>query len=173
GDERAALYKAVFWHELWVVYFVVLWIITEAQPRCTIPEELKDGSVVGNIVKDLGIGVSEISDHKLQIASESIKQYFSLDLENGEVVVREIIDREDLCGQSTSCVLPLQIMTEDPLQFYHVEVEIQDINDNSPRFHAGTNNIDLPESTLPGAKFLLEPAQDQDPCFFSHIFCLC
>ncbi|XP_072515539.1 protocadherin gamma-C5-like isoform X8 [Salminus brasiliensis] len=154
--------KVLFWQELWLFCFVVSWNRTGAQLRYTIPEELKEGSVVGNIAKDLGFGVSEISDRKLRIASDSGKQYFSLDLRNGELVVKDVIDRESLCGQSAICVLPLQIIIEDPLQFYRVEVEIQDINDNSPRFHSDTNVLDVPESTLTGAKFRLEPAQDPD-----------
>ncbi|TRY86220.1 hypothetical protein DNTS_035618, partial [Danionella cerebrum] len=137
-------------------------IATDAQLRYTIPEELKEGSVVGNIAKDLGLDVSEISNRKLRIASESGKQYFSLNLRNGELLVSEVIDRETLCGQSASCVLPLQVIIEDPLQFYRVEVEIQDINDNSPVFLSEINVIEVPESTLAGARFRLTPAQDPD-----------
>ncbi|XP_049324687.1 protocadherin gamma-C5-like isoform X12 [Astyanax mexicanus] len=154
--------EILFLMVLWLFCFVVLWNRTEAQLRYTIPEELKEGSVVGHIAKDLGFGVSEISDRKLRIASESGKQYFSLDLRNGVLVVKDEIDRESLCGQTASCVLPLQIIIEDPLQFYRVEVEIQDINDNSPRFYSGKSVLDVPESTLTGAKFRLEPAQDPD-----------
>ncbi|XP_053501646.1 protocadherin gamma-C5-like [Ictalurus furcatus] len=151
-----------FFRALWLLCVAVLWNEADAQLRYTIAEELKEGSVVGNIAKDLGISVSEISERKLRIESESGKQYFSLDLGDGELIVKDVINRESLCGQSSSCVLPLQIIIEDPLQFYRVEVEIQDINDNSPRFHADTNVVDVPESTPTGAKFRLEPAQDPD-----------
>ncbi|KAK2823091.1 hypothetical protein Q7C36_019691 [Tachysurus vachellii] len=154
--------RGVFLQALWLLSVVILWKESDAQLRYTIAEELKESSVVGNVAKDLGFSVSEISERKLRIASESGKQYFTLDLGNGELIVKEVIDRESLCGQSSSCVLPLQIIIEDPLQFYRVEVEIQDINDNSPRFHADTNTVDVPESTPTGAKFRLEPAQDPD-----------
>ncbi|XP_057177594.1 protocadherin gamma-C5-like isoform X23 [Triplophysa rosa] len=152
--------KIRFWQALFC--FAVLWSNTEAQLRYTIPEELKEGSIVGNVAKDLGLEVSEISNRKLRIASESAKQYFSLNLRNGDLLVNEIIDRETFCGQSTSCVLPLQVIIEDPLQFYRVEVDIQDINDNSPNFLSEINVIEVPESTLTGARFRLEPAQDPD-----------
>ncbi|XP_042588356.1 protocadherin gamma-C5-like isoform X10 [Cyprinus carpio] len=150
------------WRALWLLCFAVLWSDTEAQLRYTIPEELKEGSVVGNVAKDLGLDVSEISNRKLRITSESGKQYFSLNLRNGELLVNEVIDRETLCGQSASCVLPVQVIIEDPLQFYRVEVDIQDINDNSPSFLSDTKNIDVSEATLTGARFHLEPAQDAD-----------
>ena len=121
---RKTAYTGGRWQALWWYYFFLLWSTIEAQIRYTIPEELNQGSVVGNIAKDLGLGASEISDRKLRIASEG-KQYFSVDLGKGELIVSERIDRETLCGQSASCLLPLQVIIENPLQFFRVEVEIQ------------------------------------------------
>ncbi|XP_030648877.1 protocadherin gamma-C5-like [Chanos chanos] len=154
--------EILFWQAQWLFYLVLFWCRTEAQLRYAIPEELKEGSVVGNIAEDIGLGISDISIRKLRIASESGKQYFSLHQRNGELLVSEIIDRERLCGKSTSCVLPLQVIIEDPLEFYRVDVDIQDINDNSPHFHSDTNIIEVPESTVTGAKFRLETAEDPD-----------
>ncbi|XP_023823782.1 protocadherin gamma-C5-like [Salvelinus sp. IW2-2015] len=148
------------WLALWM--FFLLWNTIEAQTRYTIPEELDVGSVVGNIAKDLGFDIAKISDRKLRIAPGAGKQYFAVDLGKGELIVNERIDRESLCGQSASCLLPLQVIIEDPLQFYRVEVEILDINDNSPLFMSGENTIKVPESTLSGVRFRLETAQDRD-----------
>uniref|UniRef100_A0A674AKP1 Protocadherin gamma-C5-like n=2 Tax=Salmo trutta TaxID=8032 RepID=A0A674AKP1_SALTR len=152
--------KVLPWLALWM--FFLLWSTIEAQTRYTIPEELKAGSVVGNIAKDLGLEISKISDRKLRIALEGAKQYFSVDLGKGELIVNERIDRERLCGLSGSCLLPLELIIEDPLQFYRIEVEIQDLNDNSPRFMSDENTIKVSESTLPGVRFRLETAQDLD-----------
>ncbi|XP_052313232.1 protocadherin gamma-C5-like isoform X7 [Oncorhynchus keta] len=152
--------KMLPWLVLWM--FFVLWNTIEAQTRYTIPEELDVGSVVGNIAKDLGFDIAKISDRKLRIAPGAGKQYFAVDLGKGELIVNERIDRESLCGQSASCLLPLQVIIEDPLQFYRVEVEILDINDNSPLFMSGENTIKVPESTLLGVRFRLETAQDHD-----------
>ncbi|XP_031663891.1 protocadherin gamma-C5 isoform X22 [Oncorhynchus kisutch] len=148
------------WLALWM--FFLLWNTIEAQTRYTVPEELDVGSVVGNIAKDLGFDISKISDRKLRIAPGAGKQYFAVDLGKGELIVNERIDRESLCGQSASCLLPLQVIIEDPLQFYRVEVEILDINDNSPRFKSEENTVNVAESTLPGARIPLETAQDPD-----------
>jgi hypothetical protein len=84
----------------------LLWNTIEAQTRYTIPEELSVGSVIGNIAMDLGLKVSEISDRKLRIASEGDKQYFSVDLGRGDLIVSERIDRENLCGRNPNCLLP-------------------------------------------------------------------
>ncbi|XP_035265762.1 protocadherin gamma-C5-like isoform X43 [Anguilla anguilla] len=149
------------WQALWLVHCFLLWSTIEAQIRYTIPEELKQGSLVGNIAKDLGLGVSEISDRKLRIASEG-KQYFNVDLIKGDLIVSERIDRETLCGQSASCVLPLEVIIENPLQLFRVEIEIQDINDNYPQFQTKENILNIAESTVAGARFPLETAQDLD-----------
>ncbi|XP_064181982.1 protocadherin gamma-C5-like isoform X11 [Anguilla rostrata] len=149
------------WQGLWLVHCFLLWSTIEAQIRYTIPEELNQGSVVGNIAKDLGLGVSEISERKLRIASEG-KQYFNVDLIKGDLIVSERIDRETLCGQSASCVLQLEVIIENPLQLFRVEIEIQDINDNYPQFQTKENILNIAESTVTGARFLLETAQDLD-----------
>ncbi|XP_062391776.1 protocadherin gamma-C5-like [Sardina pilchardus] len=150
------------WRTLWILSFVFLWNNVQAQIRYTIPEELKEGSVVGNIAKDLGLDVSDITNRKLRIASESGNQYFTVDLTKGELVVNERIDREKLCGQSDVCVLPLQVVVENPLQLHGVEIDIRDINDNTPEFHAKEIILKIAESTTPGKRFPLEKASDPD-----------
>ncbi|XP_015205210.2 protocadherin gamma-C5-like isoform X5 [Lepisosteus oculatus] len=49
-----------------------------------------------------------------------------------------------------------------PLQLYRVEVEVQDINDNSPLFLTNERTLKIAESTAPGVRFPLESAQDPD-----------
>ncbi|XP_066507607.1 protocadherin gamma-C5-like isoform X2 [Hoplias malabaricus] len=149
-------------HLLWWILFLLLWTSTGAQTRYSVPEELKVGAVVGNIAKDLGLKIAELYDRRLQIASESGQQYFSVDLAKGEMLVNDRIDRESLCGQSASCLLPVQVVIEDPLQLHRIEVEIQDINDNSPRFQSTDRALKIAESTVPGMRFPLESAHDPD-----------
>ncbi|XP_030001915.1 protocadherin gamma-C5-like [Sphaeramia orbicularis] len=155
-------YRDWRWQLLWWHHFFFLWSTINGQTRYSIPEEMKPGSVVGNLVKDLGLGLSEIFDRKLRVASEAGKQYFTVDAGKGELVVNERIDREALCGQSASCVLPLQVVIEDPLQLIRVEVEIQDINDNEPRFPSNDITLEIAESTVLGVRFPLESAIDPD-----------
>ncbi|XP_034036995.1 protocadherin gamma-C5-like isoform X2 [Thalassophryne amazonica] len=147
---------------LWIVLFFLLWRTTNGQTRYSIPEELKPGSVVGNIAKDLGLGLSDVFSRKLRVASEADQQYFSVDVGKGELVVNDRIDRETICGQSASCMLPLQAVTENPLQLYRIEIEIRDINDNSPLFITEERSLKIAESTVTGTRFPLETAQDLD-----------
>ncbi|KAF5893650.1 protocadherin gamma-C5-like isoform X3, partial [Clarias magur] len=50
-----------------------------AQIRYTIPEEQNEGTVVGNIAKDLDLKLSDVLERNLRIAVESGKQYFGVD----------------------------------------------------------------------------------------------
>nr|BAD60801.1 protocadherin2-gamma-c6-sCP2 [Danio rerio] len=147
---------------LWLYALSLLWSTVGAQIRYTIPEELKEGSIVGNIAKDLGFDISDIAERKLRIASESNRQYFSVDSGKGDLVVNGRIDRETLCGQSASCLMPLQIVIENPLQLHRVEIEIQDINDNPPTFHTKDVILKISELVAPGTRFSLESAEDLD-----------
>ncbi|XP_039872126.1 protocadherin gamma-C5-like isoform X45 [Simochromis diagramma] len=150
------------WLALWWHHFFALWSTIYGQTRYSIPEELKQGSVVGNLAKDLGLGLSDIFDRKLRVASEAGKQYFSVDTGKGELVVNDRIDREALCGQSASCVLPLQVVIENPLHLYRIEVEIRDVNDNAPKFLSKEKHLKIAELTAVGARYPLETAQDLD-----------
>ncbi|XP_063353525.1 protocadherin gamma-C5-like isoform X16 [Pelmatolapia mariae] len=155
-------YRDWRWQAFWWHHFFLLWSTIDAQTRYSIPEELKQGSVVGNLAKDLGLALSEIYYLNLRVASETGKQYFSVDAGKGELVVNDRIDREVLCGQSARCVLPLQIVTENPLQLHRIEIEVRDINDNSPVFITEEKYLKIAESTAPGIRFPLDIAQDQD-----------
>ncbi|CAL8270636.1 unnamed protein product [Boreogadus saida] len=77
-------YRDWRWQALWWHHFFLLWNTIDGQTRYTIPEELKQDSVVGHLAKDLGLGLSEIFDRKLRVASEAGKQYFSVDTGKGD-----------------------------------------------------------------------------------------
>lgn len=133
-----------------------------AQIRYSIPEELEHGAFVGNIAEDLGLDVAKLSSRRFRIVSGARKQYLEVNLENGILFVNEKIDREELCEQSPVCFLHLQVVIENPLELYRVEVEILDVNDNAPSFPWSEFNLEITESAAPGSRFPLESAQDLD-----------
>ncbi|KAM9377514.1 uncharacterized protein KZ484_009838 [Pholidichthys leucotaenia] len=167
--EMAFMGRGIMWNKLpswqvllWWHHFLLLWTTIDGQTRYSIPEELKQGSVVGNLAKDLGLVVSELHRRKLRITSEAGKQYFSVDLGKGELVVTDRIDREELCREKPSCLLPLELVIDNPLQLHRVEIEIQDTNDNSPSFLTKEKVVKIAELVNPGARFPLENAHDPD-----------
>nr|XP_057919328.1 protocadherin gamma-A11-like isoform X35 [Doryrhamphus excisus] len=132
------------------------------QVTYSIPEEMSKGSLVGNIAQDLGVPVKRLKSGKARIYSEDNADYMELNRDRGVLVVKERMDREALCGQTTPCALHLQITLEDPIEFYTVTVEISDINDNAPAFKKDEMTFKISETASIGAKFVLERAVDLD-----------
>eukprot|EP00075_Anas_platyrhynchos_P034860 XP_027324113.1 protocadherin gamma-B5-like isoform X2 [Anas platyrhynchos] len=130
--------------------------------RYAIPEELSRGSLVGPLARDVGLNPAELPVRQLRIVSGDEKQYFSLGADNGNLLVNERIDREDICGDVSPCVLSLEVVVENPFNIYHVSVAIHDINDNAPHFDREFVAIEMIESTPPGTRFPLDSCRDPD-----------
>ncbi|XP_034738796.1 protocadherin beta-15-like [Etheostoma cragini] len=129
----------------------------------SIPEEMKRGSVIGNIAKDLGLDLGKMSARKARIDTEdSNVQYCGLNLNTGDLVVQERIDREVLCEKKTSCFLKQELVLENPLELQRISIRVQDINDNSPQFKEESLKFEIQESADKGAHFLLDEAHDGD-----------
>lgn len=138
------------------------WGWVSGQLRYSVVEESEPGTLVGNVAQDLGLKMTDLLSRRLQLGSEENGRYFSLSLMSGALAVNQKIDRESLCGASTSCLLPVQVVTEHPLELIRVEVEILDLNDNSPSFATHEREMRISESAAPGARFPLDSAQDPD-----------
>ncbi|XP_069812707.1 protocadherin gamma-B1-like [Dendropsophus ebraccatus] len=154
------------WTILWQVLLLSLLSFgfreVSGQLQYSIPEELKKGSVVGNVARDLGFNVKDLAFRKFQIVSHDAKQYFNVHIENGDLTVSDRIDRETLCGDKPSCFINLEAVIENPLTFYTITIEIQDVNDNAPTFAKKYFEIEISEFSVPGVHFPLGNAQDPD-----------
>ncbi|XP_045887286.1 protocadherin gamma-A11-like, partial [Micropterus dolomieu] len=127
------------------------------------PEEMKRGSVIGNVAKDLGLDTGALSTRKARIDTDGTDQrYCDINLNNGELIVADRIDREGLCGEKASCILKHELVLENPLELHRIGLHIQDINDNSPQFKEELINIEIRESADRGARFVIEEAHDAD-----------
>ncbi|XP_073658714.1 protocadherin gamma-A4 isoform X10 [Tursiops truncatus] len=139
-----------------------LWEIRAEHILYSVPEELENGSFVGNIAKDLGLEPWELAERGVRIVSRGRTQLFALNLRSGSLVTAGRIDREELCDRSPKCVVNLEILLEDNVKIFGVEVEIIDVNDNAPNFGAEQREIKVAESENPGTRFPLPEAFDPD-----------
>ncbi|XP_039976525.1 protocadherin alpha-3-like [Xiphias gladius] len=144
--------------------FCVLIFLLEAlaEIRYSIPEEVKDGTVVGNAAKDLGLDIASLIDRGFRVVSESKETFFEVNQDNGALYVHQKIDREELCHGSGACLVELKIIVENPLEIHHVVIEITDVNDHSPSFPEDEQTFEIAEQTLPGRRFQLHTARDPD-----------
>ncbi|XP_063060193.1 protocadherin beta-16-like [Engraulis encrasicolus] len=129
----------------------------------TIPEEMKRGAVVGNLAKDLGLDAKTLSLRKARIDSEgNRKRVCEINLQTGDLVIAERIDREQLCGSKASCFIKYELVLENPLELHRITLQVQDVNDNSPHFTKDEINFEIRESADKGARFPLDEAHDDD-----------
>ncbi|KAL0586796.1 LOW QUALITY PROTEIN: Protocadherin gamma-B4, partial [Plecturocebus cupreus] len=113
------------------------------QIRYRIPKEMPRGSVVGNLARDLGFSVQELLTGKLRVSSE--KPYFTVSAESGNLLVSSKLDREKICRKNPTCALEFETVAETPLNFYQVNVEIEDINDHTPKFTQNSFELQISE----------------------------
>uniref|UniRef100_A0A2K6M318 Protocadherin beta 11 n=1 Tax=Rhinopithecus bieti TaxID=61621 RepID=A0A2K6M318_RHIBE len=128
----------------------------------SVAEEMQSGSFVGNLAKDLGLKVRELSLRGAQVVSNDKKQHLQLDINTGDLLLSETLDREELCGSIQPCVLHFQVLMKNPTQFLQIELQVRDINDHSPIFLEKQMLLEIPENSPVGAVFLLESAKDLD-----------
>ncbi|XP_048076983.1 protocadherin gamma-A3 isoform X8 [Ursus arctos] len=132
------------------------------QIHYSVQEELDKGSFVGNIYKNLGLEPWELAERGVRIVSRGRTELFALNLRSGSLVTAGRIDREELCAQSVLCLVKFNILVEDKLKIFEVEIEIKDINDNAPDFLTEELEIKIGELTAPGTRFPLKTAFDPD-----------
>ncbi|XP_059378252.1 protocadherin gamma-A11-like [Carassius carassius] len=150
--------------EMFVLLFFVLMAHTaDGDVSYSFPEEMKRGSVIGNIANDFGLDVNKLSSRKARIDTlGNRKRYCDINLNTGELTVAELIDREGLCNERISCPLNFELVLENPLEIHRVTIQIQDINDNTPAFPKDIIKLEISEISVKGARFRVTEAHDAD-----------
>ncbi|XP_032741645.1 protocadherin beta-4-like [Rattus rattus] len=147
---------------LFIFMMTLVLVCSEPTTRYSILEETESGSFVAHLAKDLGLGAGELAARSARVVSDDYKQRLLLDPETGDLILREKLDREELCGSVDPCVLPFQVSLEKPVQYFQGELLIQDINDHAPEFPDRELLLKIPENSQPGTRFSLKLAQDLD-----------
>uniref|UniRef100_A0A674NLL7 Si:ch73-233f7.4 n=1 Tax=Takifugu rubripes TaxID=31033 RepID=A0A674NLL7_TAKRU len=144
--------------------FSIVYGTSASVTHYSIPEEMKEGSVVANLATDLGLDVKTLNQRKMRLDIIANKKYLDVNKETGELYVVEKIDREHVCNtkSSTSCYLKLEVILDNPVRIFNIEVEILDINDNAPQFRRDIIHLDISEATPRGERFSLSNAVDPD-----------
>ncbi|XP_053734795.1 protocadherin alpha-C2 [Synchiropus splendidus] len=147
-----------------VLVFLAIHQATTTVIHYSIPEELKEGSIVANLATDLSLDVSSLIRRKMRLDIIANKKYLDVNKETGELFIVEKIDREHICPakSSASCFLGLEVTLENPVRIFNIEIEILDMNDNAPHFRRDVIHLDISESAPKGERFSLSNAVDPD-----------
>ncbi|XP_047209455.1 protocadherin alpha-5-like isoform X6 [Girardinichthys multiradiatus] len=158
----------MFWRRqngyLWIYLFALLCLCdrSASQLSYSISEEVNKGTVVGNIAKDLNLNVHDLNTRDLRIVSGFSNTYFDVNLQTGNLFVADRIDREALCPYVVKCSIKIQAALSNPINVHRIEINIIDVNDNSPSFIEQTQSLNISESLSPGERYPLPVAVDPD-----------
>ncbi|XP_047440987.1 protocadherin-19 isoform X6 [Mugil cephalus] len=148
--------------------FLIFWVGTEAviNLKYGINEEMKPGSVIGNVTKDAlkqGFQIAPQPPY-LRVISNSEPRWVELS-PAGILTTQMKIDRDVVCRQNPKCIISLEVMSNS-MEICVIKVEIEDLNDNAPRFPTSHIDIEISENASPGTRFPLEGASDPDSGIF-------
>ncbi|XP_037003575.2 protocadherin beta-17-like [Artibeus jamaicensis] len=145
-----------------IIIILLSWEAGGGTIKYSVLEERDSGSLVANLAKDLGLGLGELAARGARILSKGNQQHLQLEQKSGNLLLKEKLDREELCGDTDPCVLHFQVLLRNPLQFIQGELQLQDVNDHAPEFLEQEILLKIPESSHPGTAFPLKIAQDLD-----------
>ncbi|KAM8971909.1 protocadherin gamma-B1-like [Pelodytes ibericus] len=155
-------YRGIRWQVIFSFLFSWLCHSVSGQLHYSIAEEMRKDSVISNIAEDLGLDIKQLEFRRFHIVSRVSEKYFFVSVDNGNLHVRDRIDRETLCGAAATCFLTFDAVVENPLNVFTVTIAIQDINDNAPVFLHDTIALEIIEFTSSGTHFILQNAEDPD-----------
>uniref|UniRef100_A0A3Q3FMD5 Cadherin domain-containing protein n=1 Tax=Labrus bergylta TaxID=56723 RepID=A0A3Q3FMD5_9LABR len=143
-------------------FFVTLHLV-HGDLSYSLSEEMKRGSVIGNVAKDLGLDLRTFVSRQARLDFEGTrKRYCDINLNTGDLITSERMDRESLCDKKPSCVVKVDLVLENPLELHRVSIHVQDVNDNSPKFRENLIAMEIHELADKGNRFSIEEAHDAD-----------
>ncbi|XP_033989626.1 protocadherin-18b isoform X2 [Trematomus bernacchii] len=130
-------------------------------------EEQRVGTVIARLKEDVAGVLSKLPGSltfRFRAMQRGSTPFLSVREEDGEISIGTKIDREKLCEKNVNCSIEFDVVTlpTEYLQLFHVEVEVLDINDNSPHFSRAIVPIEISESASVGTRIPLDGAVDAD-----------
>ncbi|XP_077625025.1 protocadherin beta-17-like [Crocuta crocuta] len=145
-----------------LLILLMLWEVGGMTIKYSVLEERESGSFVANLAKDLGLGLGELDARGARILSKGNQQYLQLEQKSGNLLLKEKLDREELCSDIDPCILHFQVLLKNPVHFIQGELQLRDVNDHAPEFLENEILLKISESSQPGTAFPLKIAQDLD-----------
>ncbi|KAL4608886.1 protocadherin-8-like [Arapaima gigas] len=127
-------------------------------------EEDPPDTVIGNLAKDMFLSPSLDAKSSFRMMKQFNASFIRLRESDGQLTVGERIDREKICKHTLQCVISFDVVcfSKDQFKLIHVEVEVKDINDNSPEFPNNESTLEISENAAVGVRIPLDVAVDED-----------
>jgi hypothetical protein len=156
----------------WISLFLQSCLSAVPVIKYKIPDGMQSASYIGNIGQDGHVMFDSSRDRTFQIVKGF--ELLQIDPKSGDLRTSAPIDREDLCDrEAPRCVFDAEIITniheyqsngqsQSLFKLFKVELEIEDLNDNSPIFPKDKIEIFLSEEAQIGHIIRLDSASDAD-----------
>ncbi|XP_005942683.1 protocadherin-18 isoform X1 [Haplochromis burtoni] len=130
-------------------------------------EEQKVGTVIARLKEDVSAVLPKLPSSlsfRFRVMQLRGTPLLAVREDDGQISIGTRIDREKLCEKNSNCSIEFDVVTlpTEYLQLFHVEVEVLDINDNSPHFARAIVPIEISESASVGTRIPLDGAVDAD-----------
>ncbi|XP_076468205.1 protocadherin-7-like isoform X1 [Babylonia areolata] len=158
----------------YVLFLCLVRVTEQATVTYQLREEQESGTFVGNIERDMLIrGELDPQDafnlkYTLSSAGKDGAALFSMNETSSTITTASRIDREEVCPGEADCQIKLSIAVYkrgkslDLFKLWNAEVNINDINDNSPTFPQPYVSLSVPESVPPPHVLHTSGAEDRD-----------
>ncbi|KAM6979088.1 protocadherin-8 [Tautogolabrus adspersus] len=159
-----------YWHR-WIFIFSFYQLLFASPARSDgntvryqTNEEDAPGTVIGNLAKDMSLSVSHSSKTNFRMMKQFNDSFIRVRESDGQLSVGERIDRERMCRHTLQCLITFDVVnfSKDRYKLIHVQVEVKDINDNSPEFPNRESMVEISENAAVGSRVPLDPAVDAD-----------
>ncbi|XP_060910553.1 protocadherin-8 [Labrus mixtus] len=159
-----------YWHR-WIFIFLFSQFLFASPARSDgntvryqTNEEDAPGTVIGNLAKDMSLSLSHSSKTNFRMMKQFNDSFIRVRESDGQLSVGERIDRERMCRHILQCLITFDVVnfSKDRYKLIHVQVEVKDINDNSPEFPNRESIVEISENAAVGSRVPLDPAVDAD-----------
>jgi len=84
--------------------------------------------------------------------------------DDGQVLLRSLLDREQLCGSEEACIFKstIAVLPQSVYEKIALEIIVDDVNDNAPRFSKKSVSVEISESVLPKDRIEVQELRASD-----------
>ncbi|KAL2094505.1 hypothetical protein ACEWY4_009224 [Coilia grayii] len=150
------------WQLMSYLFYFILVRFAYTDIRYAVQEESRTKHVIGRLSNDLSLDLNRLKTRNARVEYQGERKYCGVDVNTGDFIVLERMDREAICGATAPCVLHFEFILENPLELHNVALELQDINDNAPSFPKDSIKLEISEIAPTGTRFQVARARDVD-----------
>uniref|UniRef100_A0A672MJ09 Protocadherin 8 n=1 Tax=Sinocyclocheilus grahami TaxID=75366 RepID=A0A672MJ09_SINGR len=160
--------KCLFLFTLVCVSLLSEVVSEERTVRYKIYEEVRPPTVIGTLASNVTWTPDKtrrtFPGIRFKLMSPSTGSFIRFRESDGRLTVEERVDRERVCKRNPRCVITFDVafVSAEQFELFHVEVEVLDVNDNSPEFPRAECTVEISESAALGTRIALDAAEDAD-----------